>query len=583
MTRNMLRFVWISLVLFAQCHGYHVLVNSPSATYGHWNQILHVSKGLLSYGNKSNFITFVIDESYDKYLNTIQDEAFESSSYQVLYTPIEPPVDAEKLLSLNVIQMVLAVQEVLYEQSSTPAPHIAMFLNHTQSPHGTCTEPRDDLHQLLNRNLTLQQNHITSLTLDQKVDVCLLDHMAFFAIALCDLYDIPTIINTFPTRPAFIEYSTISNTHLYYYNPFFLDAAPNLVNGTIMTYTQRCKTFAQNLAFKWLQRVVSYHQLIPMFDELNSMLDTLDIDASFDVNRYTNGWYSFWEKAAVISNLGPPFAKAVYHRPRVKQFGFILYPTSTKLPQSPLWQWINSNDTPILLISMGSKVLLSTAAMDSIYTQLVIHSNTNQYRVLWALSQIVYEHLNQTNEELETEYFKIEKWIPQSDILLHKNVKLFLSHAGAGGTMEGLNAKTLMILYPFGGGQSANTERLVDLECGLEIEDKEMLSDLTDHVDTLLVNQSSSHYYQNKLNRVHQMISANGNLSDAARFVEYAAEFGVKHLFCSYGAKYDCTKNVIPWYQQSMADIYLVALLIISLFVICTRKLCGCLSFSLYS
>eukprot|EP01083_Nonionella_stella_P041125 111520_1 len=143
--------------------------------------------------------------------------------------------------------------------------------------------------------------------------------------------------------------------------------------------------------------------------------------------------------------------------------------------------------------------------------------------------------------------------------------------------MEGLYAKTLMILYPFGGEQVANAERLVDLECGLMVEDKEMLSDLTDHVDTLLVNKSSSVYYQNKLNHVHEMISTNGDVSDAAAFVEHAAEYGIKHLLCSYVANYDCTKNVIPWYQQSMCDIYLVVLLIFSLCVICTRKLCGCL------
>eukprot|EP01083_Nonionella_stella_P283368 964440_1 len=114
---------------------------------------------------------------------------------------------------------------------------------------------------------------------------------------------------------------------------------------------------------------------------------------------YTNGWFSFWGQAAVISSLGPPFSDVIYHRPRIKQFGFILYPSvSKKTHQSELWTWIDSGNTPVMVIAMGSKQRLTENATHIIYTQLIAHSKKHNYRVLWALRQTIYKHLNKTND-----------------------------------------------------------------------------------------------------------------------------------------------------------------------------------------
>eukprot|EP01083_Nonionella_stella_P047846 128048_1 len=162
---------------------------------------------------------------------------------------------------------------------------------------------------------------------------------------------------------------------------------------------------------------------------------------------------------------------------------FCIHLRPKKTHQSELWTWIDSGNTPVMVISMGSKQKLTENTMHIIYTQLIAHSKKHNYRVLWALRQTIYKHLNKTNDALETEHFRIVHWIAQSDILQHKNVKLFFSHGGSGGVIEGLYSKTLMVLYPFNGDQIMNAHRLVELECGLLIEDKESLSDLTKHID----------------------------------------------------------------------------------------------------
>eukprot|EP01083_Nonionella_stella_P172415 591659_1 len=574
---TLLAFVVISVFFMTTSSGYHVLVTSTVSTFSHWSQILHISKGLLSRDSEtdgqSNFITFAIAESRAKYLNTIRDEPFKASSYQILYTPIEPEFDVKLIQSLGMVRILIYLQSAAYTQSMKSVESLATFLNHTQSIGSQDTSSLASI----NRDLQIKQNDIATLVFTKKVDVCLVDSFHFFAISLCNLFDIPTLIRIPPFMNQFLEYSTISNTHLFFYMPFIFDFYLDTINGTVVPYTQRWKTFMQNIFFKLFQRFISYYTLHPLLHQLNDKLTTLDIDVSFDLSKYTNGWFSFWERTAIISSLGPPFSDVLYHRPRIKQFGFILYPSAPgKLRHSELWSWINSEDTGIVVISMGSKVRLTQNAMHSIYTQLMAHSKLHNYRVLWALRQTVYEHSNQTNDALETEHFRIKHWIAQSDILQHKNVKLFFSHGGSGGTIEGLYSKTLMVLYPFMVDQVMNAHKLVELECGLMIEDKDNLSDLTKHIDTLLVNKTTSAYYQNKMNHMHEWISKNGGVDETVDFVEYAAHYGVKHLLCSYGANYDCTQTVIPWYQQCVWDIYVILSLILFLFVIGVKRFCHC-------
>ena len=47
----------------------------------------------------------------------------------------------------------------------------------------------------------------------------------------------------------------------------------------------------------------------------------------------------------------------------------------------------------------------------------------------------------------------VRKWMPQSDILAHKNVVLFITHGGVFGKQEGLHRGVPMLMIPFYGDQ----------------------------------------------------------------------------------------------------------------------------------
>lgn len=56
----------------------------------------------------------------------------------------------------------------------------------------------------------------------------------------------------------------------------------------------------------------------------------------------------------------------------------------------------------------------------------------------------------------------IRKWLPQNDILAHKNVVLFLGHGGIFGTQEGVHWAVPMVFIPIYSDQFRNAKRCVD-------------------------------------------------------------------------------------------------------------------------
>lgn len=47
----------------------------------------------------------------------------------------------------------------------------------------------------------------------------------------------------------------------------------------------------------------------------------------------------------------------------------------------------------------------------------------------------------------------VRKWLPQSDILAHKNIVLFITHGGVFGNQEGIYRGVPMLMIPFYGDQ----------------------------------------------------------------------------------------------------------------------------------
>lgn len=68
------------------------------------------------------------------------------------------------------------------------------------------------------------------------------------------------------------------------------------------------------------------------------------------------------------------------------------------------------------------------------------------------------------NEEMneKPENVFISKWLPQSDILAHPNMKIFISHCGYGGVVEAKHHGVPIIGIPFAGDQHSNAAKIVE-------------------------------------------------------------------------------------------------------------------------
>ena len=558
--------LWLSKL----CSSYHVVITSITASFGHWTPLLQISMELIR--NNKHFVTFIIDEKYAYYLDIItKNDKFDESSYQIIYSQSETPLDIDKLQQSNV-----QVRDGLIKQAAISFLPKAVFLNCSYSDNHCQPSQNPELEAVINYNLKHKQNDISSLKFDKKVDLCLMDTFNIFDIALCnELFNIPTIITMIPALISKAEYYHFRSTYIYLNDPFQLDFYSNMINGTVMSYKQKWINFITNAVYIINQKLTSYFIIRPILQQLNGIMFDINIDKSFNIDKYKNGFVDFWDQSVIIGSLATPFTNVLYSRPRVKQFGFLIY-DETKDDHgtdNELFTWIEQNDTPILLISMGSVHTLPINILQKIYQKLRIHCKINKYRVIWALRQNIYD--NQSNDDLNHEMnnFKIMEYVPQLQLLKHSNIKLFMTHCGEGSVAESIYTKTLMILYPILATQFMVGQRVKEIGAGLLIEDRENLSDFLSIIDTLLLNKETMKMYQEQLNMVHDMIAYNGGVSDAVDFIEYCARFGIKHLLCSYGHDYECDETMKPWYQETIMDVVIISVLLV-IFVTITMKKC---------
>lgn len=124
----------------------------------------------------------------------------------------------------------------------------------------------------------------------------------------------------------------------------------------------------------------------------------------------------------------------------------------------------------------------------------------------------------------------IRKWMPQNDILAHRNVVLFISHGGMFGTSESLYHGVPLLLIPFFGDQTRNAHRITWAGFGDYLTFDEVTKDslsakikkLTADDSYLVRAKQTSAVFKDNL--VHPM-------EEAMFWIEHVCKFkGAKHL-----------------------------------------------------
>ncbi|KAK9886006.1 hypothetical protein WA026_014792 [Henosepilachna vigintioctopunctata] len=171
------------------------------------------------------------------------------------------------------------------------------------------------------------------------------------------------------------------------------------------------------------------------------------------------------------------------------------------------------------------------------------------YKVLWK-----FENENKT---LKSDNVMIRRWIPQSTVLGHTNVKLFITQCGLQSIDEAISNNVPMIGIPFIGDQAANARKLKKNGLGLMLE----YSTLTKHIfkETIIEVITNNRYKEKVLEVADLMTDVEmTGIEKAIWWTEYVIRNkGAKHF------KYPISN--IPFYQRYLLDVFLVVMMSISI------------------
>lgn len=119
-----------------------------------------------------------------------------------------------------------------------------------------------------------------------------------------------------------------------------------------------------------------------------------------------------------------------------------------------LQHWFDASEKDVIYMSFGSHVNgidMSPVQRDAF---LAVFKRLNGHRVLWKWESDVLPG--------KPDNVRIGQWFPQSDVLAHPKVKLFVSHCGLGASSEARNNGVPVLGIPLSADQFDNLERMVD-------------------------------------------------------------------------------------------------------------------------
>ncbi|XP_063369085.1 UDP-glucosyltransferase 2-like [Cydia amplana] len=251
-------------------------------------------------------------------------------------------------------------------------------------------------------------------------------------------------------------------------------------------------------------------------------------------------------------NMHPLWEGNIPVPPSVIHIGGMHQKPEKDLPQD-LKQYLDSSKHGVIYISFGTNVDTSALPREKVQT------------IINALSQVPYDVLWKWNQDElpgRTKNIKISKWFPQSDLLRHPKVKLFITQGGLQSTDETITGGVPVIGIPMIGDQFYNVDKYVIHKIGKKL----CLEDLTE--DTLksgIKDVIGDKSYRDNIIRLRTLMNdqPTSSLERAIWWTEHVLRRGTKHLRA-------------PAANMHWFEYYDVQLLLIVLCAVFTVILLGC-------
>ncbi|CAG9792436.1 unnamed protein product [Diatraea saccharalis] len=206
--------------------------------------------------------------------------------------------------------------------------------------------------------------------------------------------------------------------------------------------------------------------------------------------------------------------------PNVILLGGIHQNQKKELPKD-LKDYLDSSKSGVIYVSFGTNADATLLPPHKIQTMVNVFSKL-PYDILWKWN----------TDELpgRTENIKISKWLPQSDLLKHPKVKLFITQGGMQSTDEAIDAGVPLIGIPMLGDQWYNVEHYVHHKIGLQVDIETITEEKLKHAIELILQNDS---YRQNIIKLRTLIRDQPQtpLERAVWWTEYVIRHGgAKHL-----------------------------------------------------
>ncbi|XP_055638321.1 UDP-glycosyltransferase UGT5-like isoform X2 [Toxorhynchites rutilus septentrionalis] len=212
---------------------------------------------------------------------------------------------------------------------------------------------------------------------------------------------------------------------------------------------------------------------------------------------------------------------------------------SAKPLPTDIQRFLDGASEGAIFFSLGSYVKSSDMPKDKLKAFFEVFRNVKQ-KVLWK-----FEDETMINVPKNV---MVRKWLPQSDILAHPNVVLFITHGGMFGSQEGIYRGVPMLFIPFYGDQHRNALKaeLSGYALTLNFADVNSIT-LGSRINELLTNPA----YSRLAKKASELFR--DNLVPPMEEAMYWIEYVIRHK----GAKHLKSVSVdLNWLQYLMLDVF---------------------------
>ncbi|KAK7573741.1 hypothetical protein V9T40_010932 [Parthenolecanium corni] len=286
-----------------------------------------------------------------------------------------------------------------------------------------------------------------------------------------------------------------------------------------MSFFQRLENIIQNA---YASLLIKYIWEAPLSDFLDQYFP------DFDLKRH--------RAISLIFTINHVSVLATPLIPKVVEVTGIHLPPVKPLPQM-IEKFINESENGVILLSFGS--IANSNVIDSRLRNIFRDTfSCIQQRVIWKFDK---------NIERISENVLVSDWIPQSDILAHKNVKLFITHTGIKGMYEAIDAGVPLVCIPLFWDQPSNAGLIEDIGAGIRLDLKTLTKEI-------LLNAINNILFDERYSKKMQKLSS--QFKDRPMSPQQSVIYWTEYVLRHNGTQHlQPTSVEIPWHQYLLLDV----------------------------